>query len=208
MLELWLIRHGETEWNRQGRIQGHSDNPLNDLGRAQARALGGRLAVERFDRIYSSDLGRAIETARLAFPDHAIETDVRLREVSAGVLEGKVSSELSESERLVKDLRGSGRTDVRPEGGESYQDVMVRLRDWLGGLPGSGRVACVTHGGVIHTALRVVLGHPDDWSGGPHIAITNTSVSVVRLGAGRAVIERVNDHAHLEALALASGRPG
>ncbi|HNR00235.1 MAG TPA: histidine phosphatase family protein, partial [Trueperaceae bacterium] len=93
MVELWLIRHGETEWNRQGRIQGHSDNPLNDLGRAQARALGGRLAVVRFDRIYSSDLGRAIETARLVFPDRAIETDVRLREVSAGVLEGKVSSE-------------------------------------------------------------------------------------------------------------------
>jgi broad specificity phosphatase PhoE len=92
---------------------------------------------------------------------------------------------------------------VRPEGGESYQDVMVRVRDWLGTLPGQGRVACVTHGGVIHTVLKVAFGHVEDWSGGPTIAIANASVSVLRLGA-RTVVERVNDHAHLEALELAA----
>ncbi len=203
MLELWLIRHGETDWNREGRIQGLSDNALNDLGRAQARALGARLAATSFDRVYSSDLSRALETARLVFPGRTPVLDVRLREVAGGVLEGKTAAEMSEDEVRVKELRASGRTDVRPDGGESYQDVMVRVREWLADLPSQGRVACVTHGGVIHTALKIVLGHGDDWSGAPIIAITNASVSVVSMGA-RTVVERVNDHAHLETLALAA----
>ncbi len=203
MLELWLIRHGETDWNREGRVQGRSDNALNDRGRAQARALGARLAVTAFDRVYASDLSRAVETARLVFPGRAHELDARLREVAGGVLEGKTAAEMSEGELRVRELRGAGRMDVRPEGGESYQDVLVRVRDWLGELPGQGRVACVTHGGVIHTVLKVAFGQVEDWAGGPTIAIANASVSVLRLGA-RTVVERVNDHAHLEALALAA----
>ncbi|MCO5174327.1 MAG: histidine phosphatase family protein [Trueperaceae bacterium] len=202
MLELWLIRHGETDWNREGRVQGRSDNALNDLGRAQARALGARLAATAFDRVYASDLSRAVETARLVFPGRAPELDARLREMAGGVLEGKTVAEMSESELRVRALRGSGRVDVRPEGGESYEDVMVRVRDWLGELPGQGRVACVTHGGVIHTVLKVAFGHVAGAPGGPTILIANASVSVVRLGAWT-VVERVNDHAHLEALTLA-----
>ena len=69
VLELWLIRHGETDWNRERRIQGQRQNPLSALGIKQARRLGLRLEAETFDKVYSSDLKRALQTAQLAVPD-------------------------------------------------------------------------------------------------------------------------------------------
>jgi broad specificity phosphatase PhoE len=69
MLDLWLIRHGETTWNAEKRIQGHMDSPLSVLGIRQVNALAKRLSNKKFDAIYSSDSGRAIQTATIAFPN-------------------------------------------------------------------------------------------------------------------------------------------
>ena len=88
--ELILVRHGETEWNREHRMQGHRDSPLSETGWAQARRLGGRLKDETFGALYSSDLGRARNTAQSVADatGHEIIVDARLRERHFGVFEG------------------------------------------------------------------------------------------------------------------------
>src|SRR6266851_890326 len=96
---IYLIRHGETDWNRDRRIQGQSDTPLNDVGRAQARLLGLKLLDVRFELAYSSDLSRAIETAELILEPRpiAIATDVGLRERAFGEWEGGLAEEIGQS---------------------------------------------------------------------------------------------------------------
>ena len=85
-----LIRHGETEWNIQNRVQGHGDSPLTPKGREQTRALGQRLQHTPMDAVFASDLGRTQETAAIisGFSGHAVRFDARLRERNYGVLEG------------------------------------------------------------------------------------------------------------------------
>ena len=108
---LYLVRHGETDWNRTMRIQGHSDIELNDHGVAQARRLGARLARWRIDRAIASDLVRAQETARLALGDRAIplELDGRLRERNFGEWEG-----LTREEVEARDPEGARRWREEP----------------------------------------------------------------------------------------------
>ncbi len=93
---LILVRHGQTEWNIKGIRQGHLDSKLTDGGVAQAKALGARLAREKFTALYSSDLGRAVQTAK-AIADltgHEIVTDARLRERHLGIFQGLNAEEI------------------------------------------------------------------------------------------------------------------
>lgn len=96
MAQLILIRHGETLWNQQHRMQGHSDSPLTENGMRQARQLAQRLGQIEFQALYSSDSGRALETARCiaAVTGHEIIVDARLRERSFGVFEGLTGKEM------------------------------------------------------------------------------------------------------------------
>src|SRR5687768_12234594 len=91
MTRLILVRHGQTEWNSSSRFQGHLDSPLTSVGIEQARALGSRLKDTPIAAVYSSDLGRAMHTARCIteWTGHAIIPDARLRERGLGVFEGK-----------------------------------------------------------------------------------------------------------------------
>ena len=96
--QLIIVRHGQTEWNLKLIRQGHLDSPLTEMGLAQARALGERLALETFTALYSSDLGRAVQTAQLiaAATGHTIVTDPRLRERHLGIFQGLNGDELRE----------------------------------------------------------------------------------------------------------------
>jgi broad specificity phosphatase PhoE len=197
MLEIWWIRHGETDWNRAERIQGASDVALNELGRAQARALAPRLEDVGFDAVYASDLVRASETARLALPGSEPTLDARVRELAYGVLEGTswrdpVPPELEESVRAWRaDPYGQ-----RPPGGESYADLAARVGDFVADLPRSGKVAVFSHGGTIRSALYTVTGRP---SGGAwRIAIANTSITRLRFDRRGVTVVVMNDHAHLD----------
>jgi len=194
-LELWLIRHGETLWNRERRIQGQQQNPLSELGVKQARRLGVRLEGGTFDAVYCSDLKRAVQTAELALPGVTPCFDKRLREISRGVLEGKVDADLTPEELRVREEMRSDRYAYRPPGGENFADVWARVSDWLGDLPREGKVVAVTHGGVIHSVLRILLdaSGPTTWA----FAVNNASITRVRLEEGRATLLTVNDHAHL-----------
>ncbi|HEY7875528.1 MAG TPA: histidine phosphatase family protein [Actinomycetota bacterium] len=142
-LELWLVRHGETDWSTARRFCGWSDPPLNGRGRAQARAVAESLAGTSFDTVVSSSSARAIETARLAYGEPV--TDDRLRELDFGELEGLTWDECSPDMRAqLADYHAF----VAPKG-EAVRDLMTRVTSALREL-GAGRHLVVSHGGVIY----------------------------------------------------------
>lgn len=197
ILELWLIRHGETDWNAERRIQGQQHNPLSELGVRQAQALGARLAGETFDTLYCSDLKRAVQTAELVFPGRAPVFDTRLREIARGELEGLLGAELVGEQRDVYAAMQRDLLNVRPPGGENYRDLTARAAPWLESLPKSGKVVAVTHGGVIYALLHHIVGVSgvQSW----RFTASNTGVTRLRLSGEQMRIVSVNDTAHLEA---------
>jgi probable phosphoglycerate mutase len=144
---LWLVRHGATDWSDAGRLTGWTDVPLNDRGRLQAGLLRERLARETFAGVWSSDLVRASETARLATGAPVLEPS--LRELDFGRLEGKRWDELpAELQDALLAFEG-----FRAPGGESVADLRDRVQGFLRRLrPGTHLV--FTHGGVIRLLLR------------------------------------------------------
>jgi broad specificity phosphatase PhoE len=148
MTTLLLVRHGETDWNADGRLQGQTDRPLSDFGRRQARQLAEELADEELEAIYSSDLVRARETAeivgeRMGLP---VVLDPDLREKDWGTWEG-----LTPVER--------DRVDFVGESTEAHQERMLHaLRGISARHPGDGRVLIVTHGGSIRRVQTAALG--------------------------------------------------
>lgn len=151
---LWLVRHGATDWSDAGRLTGWRDIPLNDEGRRQAQLLGRRLGATEFDGIWSSDLSRAMETARLAVG--GARADERLRELDFGELEGRtwdrcspeVQAELVSFDRFVA------------PGGESVSELRSRILAFTD-TQSDGRHLVFTHGGVIRVLLRLTgRDHP------------------------------------------------
>jgi len=151
---LWLIRHAESSWNALGRWQGWSDPGLSTRGREQADLLARELAGAGLDAIVTSDLRRARETAAIVAAALRVEltVDTRLRERDIGTWAGLTTPEIAGRwpDALAR-LRERD-PELRPGGGESTRDVQARVRAFLDDLaarPSPGRVALVTHGGVI-----------------------------------------------------------
>jgi broad specificity phosphatase PhoE len=156
-----LARHGETDWNRDNRFQGHADPPLNDAGREQAAALAASLAGERLGAVYSSPLRRAVETAELVAARHGLEpTPVdALREVDVGSWQGLTRTEIESRfpEQFSRWLAfGQGWED-----GETYEEMGVRVIRALSELStrhDGERVVALTHGGPIRAAIAAASG--------------------------------------------------
>lgn len=149
---LYLIRHGETEWNKERRIQGHSDIELNDRGKQQAEKLASYM--ERFDlsHVYASDLQRAVYTAQAVAnrKNLSVRTVPALRERCYGEMEGLVYEEISEKFQGIK-------PDESLYGVESFLDMQKRAHEQLTSIllahPGES-IAIVSHGGVINSFLH------------------------------------------------------
>jgi probable phosphoglycerate mutase len=163
--ELILIRHGETAWNRERRMQGQTDTPLSDIGRAQAQALGQRMARQRFVALYSSDLVRARDTAAeiAKLTGHEIISEPRLRERTFGVFEGLSYEEMT-TRYPAEHARFSAREpDYAVPGGESPRQFFERSLACLEAIaaahPGETVVA-VTHGMVLDTLYRAARNMP------------------------------------------------
>ena len=154
-VELWLVRHGETEWTCAGKFCGRSDPPLTEKGRADARALRPLLAGSSFDHVVSSPSVRALETARLAHGEPL--SDPRLQELDFGELEGLTWHESSDELRL----KLGSYDDFCAPGGESVTQLGERVLAALRDL-GSGKHLVVTHGGVIRflTGLASETAYP------------------------------------------------
>ena len=165
--ELYFVRHGETAWNAEGRYQGSKDIPLNDTGRGQAD-LNGRMLkrlLTRAGRVatdfawYASPLGRTRETmqrVRSAFGDPVpdVTFDPRLIEISFGLYEGRIHTELAAGEMAIAGERGAEFWGYRPPEGESYADLAARVADFGASLTGPSVV--VAHGGILRV-LRVLI---------------------------------------------------
>ncbi len=195
-----LIRHGETLWNRAGRVQGWQDSPLTDVGCAQAEALAARLAGERIERLIASDLGRARQTAapiasRLGI---AIECDSGLRERNYGIFEGRTYAEIEREDPEAHAYLARRDPAYVIPGGESGAAFRIRVLDALERIAGAHagrRIAVVAHGGV----LGVLYRHAVQQTPGARVeySLANASVNHVRFGAGRWTIEQWGDVAHL-----------
>ncbi len=163
---VYAVRHGETLWNTQGRLQGHQNSALSPRGEAQAQALGRALQGQRFDALYCSDLGRAKQTAAL-ISAHVeappVQTLPELRERSYGALEGLTWDEVEARFPDVPVALIRGGPDTVPPGGEALEDFVERGHGALTQLarkhPGE-KLLIVSHGGVLATFLRRVLGVP------------------------------------------------
>ena len=148
MTRLLLVRHGETDWNADGRLQGQTDRPLNDYGRRQARQLADELAAEDLAAIYASDLARARETAeivglRLELP---VTLDADLREKDWGTWEGLTAVERD-------------RVEFVGESTEEHQERILRALQRIAERhPDGGRVLVVTHGGSMRRVQTAALG--------------------------------------------------
>ncbi|HEY2255213.1 MAG TPA: histidine phosphatase family protein [Variovorax sp.] len=161
--ELILIRHGETDWNRELRFQGHIDVPLNDLGHEQARRLGLRMAGETVHLLLSSDLMRAQQTAAPAARQLGLEIlgSVALREQNFGLVEGLRADEIRQLHpRAWEDWLEFREDHAMPEG-ESPLQFHARIMEALGRIATAhaGRIAMVvTHGGVLDMVWRTARG--------------------------------------------------
>jgi len=161
MIELTLVRHGATALNAQRRFQGQSDVPLSDEGRLQAARVAARLRDEPIERIYTSDLQRAVQTARAIAAPHGLDPskDERLREFAFGAWEGLTWAEILAARPHLSEANWHHAQLYAPEGGENFDAVCARVRSFCEELLAareSRRVAAVTHAGTLHALLRVL----------------------------------------------------
>jgi len=197
---LYLVRHGETDWNRARRIQGSTDIPLNHTGRAQAAGVGLLLAGRAFNGIASSPLSRAYETAEIigdAVGIGRIEVLANIVERAYGEAEGLTDHEISQ--RFPGDAQVPGR--------ESRQDVAARVLPTLVALatrnPG-GTLIVATHGGVIRSVLDEIAPQPHQYR---NVAIANASVHTFEVAHGALTLLEFNAFLSLDSSILASGDP-
>jgi len=161
--EIILIRHGETEWNSQQRMQGHSNSDLSSVGQAQIQALGQWMKNVPFDLIYSSDSLRAKQTAEAItqFSGHELKIDLRLREKNLGDFEGLTSEEARERHPEVFHLFKTAGSKYVIDEGEStqqLQDRALEIVDEIRIKHPEEHVLLVTHGGFIRVVMKHSLG--------------------------------------------------
>lgn len=169
LMEVYIVRHGETIWNAAGKMQGNSDIELNDNGRTLARELGRSLEKVHFDRIYSSPLIRAYETACLirGQRDIPIIRDDRLREICFGNMEGTFYSDWMKEDCPYRFFFNEPARYTPPEGGDSLEQLCDRAREFLQHMiepfwETTDRIMIVAHGALNKGLMCHIEGHGTD----------------------------------------------
>lgn len=198
---LILVRHGETVWNVEGKYQGQADSPLTPLGIEQSRALAARAERVEFTALASSDLGRAVQTARIIADrtGHSVQLDSRLRERSLGIFQGLTRAVVQQKFPDEYDsFKRAGPDYVVPKGESVLQstDRMVACLNELAARHAGRQVLVVTHGGVLGAFLRHVLGIPPGAS--RRFKRFNASWNVFTCEDGRWFLETWGDTSHLD----------
>lgn len=179
-MKLFCVRHGETLYNLEGRIQGQSDSHLSPLGRRQCQAVAAALAGEQIDAIIASPLSRAVESAQCVADRFRLEviTDPRLMEINAGIFQGHTWPEINERFSAEAARWRSQDPDFRIPGGESRRDVMTRARQAFCSLREAGyrQAVVLAHGGSLSAALKSLLDIPAEHN---PFTFSNGSISTI-----------------------------
>ncbi len=209
MIEIVLIRHGETDWNAEKRMQGHIDIPLNSAGLKQVTALSRALAPETFDAIFTSDLQRAVQTAQAIAKPHnlSIQQDGGLRERCFGAFEGLRPQDIAI--QYPHDYMRWRAMDIDarfPEGervAETLQEFYDRVENAVTRIVASGvyrKIAIVAHGGVLDCIYRcasgLALNVPRDFD------MLNASINRLIWDGSRLQVVQWSDISHLGGSAL------
>jgi len=210
MLQVYLVRHGETVWNAARRIQGQSDSALTEKGEQQARQVGERARTLGITHVIGSDLGRTRRTAEIIADacGCSVTLDARLRELNMGVLEQRPIDSLSEEEEGWRRALINGTVNGRIPEGESMAELADRMQQALNAcleLPPGSRPLLVSHGMALGVLISTLLGLPAHAE--RRLRLRNCSLSRVDyqqsawLAAGW-VVETAGDVSHLDLPAL------
>lgn len=207
MTRLVLVRHGETAWNADGRVQGHTDIPLTKKGLEQARLASEQLKNERFVAVYSSDLKRACVTGEIIAAPHGlpVSTTPLLREAYLGRWQGLTMQEAAEQypdeyAAYIKDSIAN-----RPPGAERLEEVIARSAEFLKHIEAHQDeiivVAC--HGGTVRGLLAAAFGvGPEIYR---RIRLDNGGITILEMNSGRPLLVTLNDTCHLLAQGVGNG---
>ncbi|OXS99550.1 histidine phosphatase family protein [Notoacmeibacter marinus] len=193
---IYLIRHGQTDWNAENRLQGQTDRPLNETGEAQALSNGAFLRanlsepISDFDFVASPML-RTRQTMGLVrrglgLPEESFQTDERLKELSFGDWESHTFAELERNDPGVSQRREADKWNFVPpgEGAESYEMLLQRVRPWFDEMMDSEKSAiCVSHGGILRCAFRLFGNHSQEEAA--EMAVPQDRIAVLEDGAIR-----------------------
>lgn len=187
---LFMIRHGETEGNVKKLFYSQIDMPLTEKGKQQALAIRPVLEKYTFDRVYSSDLSRAIETAKLVLPGCDPILSPELRECQMGYIDGCTHAEIIEKYGLLND-------HYEQFGGESPEDMCHRVRTFLDKVEAApcDMAAAVAHSGTMKAMIRVALGMDCQTS---NLLSTNCNIAVFRWEKGRWILAAWNLAGNIE----------
>ena len=199
MTELYILRHGETQWNTQQRFQGQADSPLTSEGERQARLLAERIAALSPSAVYTSDLGRAFSTARIIADECGLipESDIRLRERNVGILTGLTFDHIRDGHADIWE-RYFEVDYIIPEG-ESLNQLLERGRSFLNNIAkrhNGERVVAVSHGAFISTMLRHVLHIPH--AAPRSFALYNCALNMLEYVQGAWRLRVLGDTSHLD----------
>ncbi|MBM7555395.1 alpha-ribazole phosphatase [Halanaerobacter jeridensis] len=198
--KLILVRHGETDWNKEARFQGNKNVALNQNGEKQAHKLAKRLANEKIDVIYSSDLDRAYKTAKIIAALHKLPIQQRsnLQEIDFGVWEGLTYEEIKEHYPKQFELWDQNPKENGPEQGESLKDIERRVFETIEEIldEHQGQTILVTaHGGVNRVIISNFLEMPLEkcW----RLNQANTAVNIINIYQSEIILESFNSIYHL-----------
>jgi len=212
MTKLILVRHGETEWNKDWRYQGQADLPLNKEGRRQALKLAKRLKEEKISAILSSDLKRAYQTANIIAKSHHLRVKKRtaLREINYGVFEGLLLEEVKKRYKTILERWWDDPLSTRIPEGETLEEFKRRVSavyvettrrvvstDPAGSDP-KKTILIVAHGGSLRIIVACALGLKLPQI--RRIRFDNAGISIIILDKARAVLTLMNDLSHLQQL--------
>lgn len=201
MNKFFIVRHGETEWNMQGRTQGHGDSKLTEKGRYQADKLGRRLLKFNINCIYSSDLGRTIETSSIlsSILNKEVEYTEGLREINFGKWEGMTIQEIKDKYNDIYTIwRNEPHNALIPDAENLIQlkeRVLKTIND-INKKHENSNIILVSHSMVIKVLLLSLLG--SDLSNLYRIRQDNTALNIVEFREYGPVVVKLNDSNHLE----------
>jgi alpha-ribazole phosphatase len=198
---LLMVRHGVTETNAARRFTGQSDIDLNDEGYRQAEKLRDRLAEEKIDAVYCSDLKRAIVTAKVICSEHELEIVVcpEIRELNYGEAEGLTYREIADKYPELGEMIARYSPMLSFPGGERFSDLTVRAEKFIGRLDNhemEQTILIVTHGGMLRMLTCQLLGMGQEhW---PKFRFDNASLTIIDTYPQRAILSLLNDTSHLK----------